>query len=365
MSTIDSIVVESHDKHIEADLYQDGLLVRELDVVDSGGVDISKRDGVRRSARLTIIDEDGDLVPGAAGDILAPPSELRLRRGASAPDGTTATYDLGVFNLSVASVRETGNDLRIEVVAYDRARRVRRNRWTEPYVIAAGTNYATAIQELVDDRLPGLTYSFATTAHTTPLVVLGEEAQNDPWADAQKLAEAIGYELYFDSAGICTLQPEPDPDTGSPDLVLEDNEDATIVELSKKIDDEPGYNGVIVIGEGTGLDVPVRAEAWDDEPSSPSYYLGDCGRVPRIYRSPLIATQAQADDAAAALLRRELGVLEDVSFSAIANPRLDVSTVVRLVNTRALVEANYLIETLSMPLDGDIMTATTRARRIV
>jgi hypothetical protein len=357
-------LAHSHTKTVTAAVYHRGALQAELDVVLDGTVDISRRDAVRRTCRITLVAETVDLVAARAGDLLAPPAELRLRRGIVMPDGTVEDAPLGVFGISVHEITDTGEDLRIAVTGYDRARRVRRNRWTDLYVIPAGTNYADAIADLVEDRAPGVTMSFTPTTATTPQIILGAEADNDPWDDAQKMATAIGCELFFDAEGVLVLQPEPDPDIGDPDWVYAEGADATILSVARSIDDEPGYNGVIVIGEGTGLDVPLRGEAWDDEPRSPSYYLGDWGRVPRFYRSQLFNSQAQVDEAAAALLRRELGALERVSFSAIANPRLDVSQVVSVVRGRARVDARYITETVRIPLGEDIMEATTRARRV-
>jgi len=87
-------------------------------------------------------------------------------------------------------------DLRV-----DQSRQVSRNTWQDVYYIAANTNYATAIQSIIDNRLPGLTYNFQSTPMKTPKIVLGTQLGNDPWQDAQDMATAIGFQLYFDAAG--------------------------------------------------------------------------------------------------------------------------------------------------------------------
>jgi len=100
------------------------------------------------------------------------------------------------------------------------------------------------------------------------------------------------------------------------------------------------YNGVIATGEGPEIATPVRAEAWDDDPTSPTYRYGLFGQVPYLYSSSLLTTQAKAQAAADAKLAQLLGKSTSLSWSQIVHPGLapldvvEVETVVSRTVTR-------------------------------
>lgn len=356
-------LTRSHAVVTRAEVLDGGTVVQTL-AITGGSVTVDKTAAVRRSCSVELVDPTGALVPADAADLLHPSSgnELRLWRGITLPTGDELV-PLGVFRLMKPAISDTGDALTMRIDGMDRTRRVQRARFTDVYVIASGTNYATAIQTLLASRVPSLTFSFATTTRTTPQLVF--EAGSDPWEAATSMATAIGYELFFDPAGTCVLRAEPDPSTDPVVWTYQEGADATVLSLDKDLDDEHTYNHVIVTGESSGNAAPVRAEARDDNASSPTYYLGDYGDVPYFYTSPLITTVAQAQDAADALLRRVLGVAEEVSFSAVVNPAHDAGDVMRITRARMRVDANYLLERVEVPLAAtDAMSTTTRKRVI-
>jgi hypothetical protein len=101
--------------------------------------------------------------------------------------------------------------------------------------------------------------------------------------------------------------------------------------------------------------------AYDDDPRSPTYYLGPFGLVPRFVSNPLIKSQVMGDRVAATQLRNHLGVTRSVNFSAVPNPALDAGDVVEIVYENGLVE-NHVIDVVTIPLapSGE-MTGETRA----
>lgn len=335
----------------------DGAVIDELEV-QGGTVKVERNSAVRRDARnLTIVDPAGDYVPASGGDLLHPATrnELKLYRGFHL-DGTVELVPLGVFGIQRPTADETRR--KIGLTGYDRARRVQRAKLTDTYVITAGTNYADAIRNLIASRVSGLTYEFMVTTRTTPLLVF--EAGDDPWEKAQKMADSLGAQLYFDAEGRCVLEPEPDV-SGLPVWTF-GADDATVLSADKDLDDEQTYNGAIVTGETTSAATPVRAEAWDDNPDSPTY-RGTFGEVPTFLTSQYITTQTQAQDAADALLARKLGVVENVGFDALVNPALDVGDVIGVERAWLRIDDVYLLDRLTVPLDHRAgMSAATRRR---
>lgn len=362
-AAFDAAIVNSHRLATLVEVLEGGVVTYSGLAITSGSVDVDGSASTRRTAKVTV--SDSSLVPADGFDLLAPyGNEIRLWRGIEYADGTTELLPLITAGIYEADTKG-GDTLVTSLDLYDRSRRISENRWTSPYVIAKGTNYATAIQTVLADRLSGLTFSFATTTELTPLIVLGDQPDGDPWEDAVKMAQAIGMELYFDPYGVCVLEDTPDPTTATPDWTYSEGDGAMILDASKKLTREGMYNGVVATGESTSNPSPYRYEVWDDVITSPTYYLGDFGRKPRFYSSPLIHSAAQAESAARSILAKSLGASEVVSFGTIVHPAHEAYDVVQIAVANAAISDRYLIESFSVPLDAESpMTATTRAQKV-
>lgn len=341
----------------------DGVVLAELKVT-GGNVSASESSAIRRTCSVTLVDPTGDLVPEVASDLLHPSAgrELRLYRGIS--HSSEELIPLGVFRMSRPKFSDYEGGLQIHITGYDRAKKIQRNRWTDPYTVEAGTNVATAVRSILLDRLDQPEPNLMVTTRTTPTTVFGLERENDPWSDLTSLAAAIGAEVFFDAAGIAVMRPVPDANVDPEVLTFTEGASATLIGLERDLDEERTYNGVIVTGEGAGVASPVRAEAWDTNTQSPTYYLGDYGKVPYFFHSPLITTTEQAQDAADATLRRVLSSTELLSISAVPNPALEPGDVVRVERDRLHVSAAYVVSSLTIPLTPEEpMKVSTRQRR--
>lgn len=344
-----------------ADVLSNGSVIATDLPLTAGSVDVDLSAEVRRRCSVSLIDDTGLLSPLSPGDDLSPyGNEIALHRG-FVIGGVPEVAPLGVFRISVAEIVDQGFHT-IALTGYDRARSVQRARLETPYTIAAGTNYATAIQDLIDSRLPNLTYNFTTTTSTTPLIVLPEES--DPWSEAMKMAASIGMVLYFDAAGVCTLTGEPDASNAEPVLTYEEGTNATVISYTDSFNDDTAYNGMIVMGEPPDL-APVRAEAWDADPDSPTYYLGPYGRVPQFLRSQFVTTQAQADDAARAGVLRQSGATERLTITTTVNPAHEAGDVTQVQRAGLEIDAPYVVESFNVPLEvTGSMSLAMRKRRV-
>lgn len=317
----------------------------------SGSVKVDRAGAVRRRCDLTLIDASGTLTPRSAQSLLAPyGNEVRLYRGAVLPDGTEAMVPLGVFGISAVAVDDGGGGVTIKIDGYDRARRVQRARFTVPYVIGKGTNVATAIRDLIDSRVPGLTYNLMPTSRTVGSQAVFDRG-GDPWDAASDLARNIGAELFFDADGVLVLRPEPDPKNDPVVWEYVEGAGTTMLRAQRKATDAGIYNHVVVSGEPTDAP-PVFAEAMDDDPSSPTYVSGEFGDVPYFITSTFIASQAQAQDAAAARLRRVLGSSEQMEVTALVNPAHEAGDVVRVRRGAAGLDALYVLDAFDVPLSA-------------
>lgn len=334
----------------------------------AGNVSIDSRRAVRRTCAITVQDPDGTLTPGPGGTsgLLTPfATELRLYRGIQFTDGTEELAPLGVFVVTSMKQTDASDGVQISIDGSDRSLRIARNRLREPYTIAAGTAVETVLRDLLRDRWADVTTDFPATGRNVGGRVLGAGAESDPWKAAVEIAETAGYDLAFDADGIARLRLIPDPLEDDAQETYADGDDAVLLAIDRNFNTATTYNGVIASSEASSVDSPVRAEAWDENPNSPTYRYGPFGEVPMFYSSSLIADAAQAATVAASQLQKQLGRTEAVEWSQIVNPAHDVLDVVRITRPRSQLDAVLLIDRLEVPLDpGSPMRAVARVREV-
>lgn len=333
-----------------------------------GDVSVDRTASIRRSCSITCIDSDGSWTPQGPQSVLTPfGTEIRPYRGVVYSDGTEEVQPLGVFRLAKADVTDKLGAVEIRLEAYDLSRTVKRDKFTSPYVIAAGTNVLQAIKDILARTFPDLDYDVISTALTTtaPRVY---DVGDDPWDAATELATSMGCDLYFDVLGGVVVAPPVDIDA-LPAAAFDyiEGESCTMTELGVSFSDEPGYNGVIVTGESHGDELPpVRAEAWDDEPSSATYRLGPYGEVPMFHSDQIIKTVADAQAVAAQLLQGLLGFSSSLDVTAMVNPALEAGDVVEVKRERSHVDGLFTADAFNVPMSKDgTQTLQLRQKRRV
>lgn len=351
----------SHRIATEVEVLTEGEVRKTITTAVGGSVTLDAKAQTRGRLDLQLTEDVADsLIPTRATDLLAPyGNELRVSRGIQFPDGTRELIRLGVYRIESPRPRSSAQGLELHVAGYDRSKRISDARFEAPFQIEQGENYADAILRVLQDAWPEMPYSFASTTLTTPQ--LFAEEQGDRWAFAQEMATSIGMSLYFDGDGVCQLRPAGSS-SSSPVVRLTEGEGGVLLEAERDWTREGTYNRVIATGENTGEDAPARGVATDDNPLSPTYYYGPFGKVPRFYVSQFITTDAQALDAAHAILNSELGTTQQVSFGALVDPRLEPDDVVQITRDALELDEIHVIDSLTIPLDvAGAMTGRTRA----
>lgn len=330
--------------------------VRRLVAVD-GEVTVDRTAAVRRAGKVSCIDPLGDFTPDSAGALLTPfGSEVRPYRGVRYGDGTEEVYPLGVFRISRCTIKEAsshggGSGVRIDLDMFDRSRTVARDKFLKAYTVPSGTNVLEAIRLIIARTFPDAEYdSVSTSLETTAPMIF--EAADDPWEAVSTLAASMGCEVYFDTEGRVTVAPPTDIDAlPAPDFTYIEGNGCTMIDLQAVYSDEPGNNGVIVTGESPGDELPpVRAEAWDLEPSSPTYRYGPYGEVPKFVTDSNVKTEAEAQAMADSLLRGMIGVPSQLSVTSWVHPALEAGDVVEVRRSRLHVNDTYTIDALNIPL---------------
>lgn len=356
-------IVQSHRLATQVEVLESGVVAGDpLTSVASGTVTLDARAQSRGRLDITILDDGAlGLIPAAATDPLAPyGNELRVSRGIRYPDNTTELVPLGVFRIDETEVSDSAGQLTVQIAGMDRSARIADARFEEPFQIPAGVNVATQILTLVQAAYPAVVSDFAPTPHVTGVMFIEEGA--DRWALCQQLATNAGMRLYFDGLG--TLIFTADSQSGIAATIAEGN-GGLLVSAGRRWTRQGAFNRVIVTGENTSVGVPVRAVATDTNPLSPTYYFGPFGPVPRFFQSQFIVTAAQAQDAANAMLARELGTTQSVNFGSIVLPHLEPGDVVRITRQRAGVDEDHIIDSLTIGLGADqAMSGATRATQV-
>lgn len=326
-------------------------------VAVGGDVTVDRTAAIRRGCRIECIDPTGEFTPTSAMSLLTPyGTELRPYRGVRYSDGSEELHPLGVFRISVATATESstsgGNSgVKINLTAYDRSRTVARDKFVNTFTIPQGTNLVFAIKRIIGRTFPDAEYDMVSTfmATTAPKVY---DVMDNPWDAATELAKSMGCDLYFDVEGRVVLAPPVDIDAmPSPDFTYVEGPGCTMIDLGVEFSDEPGNNGVIVIGESPGDDKPpVRAEAWDMEPTSPTYRYGPYGEVPMSVTDTNCKTVAQCRAAAESLLKGLIGAPSMLNVASWVHPALEAGDIVEVKRTKLGIDGLYAIDVLNVPL---------------
>ena len=332
----------------------------------SGTVTIDSRRSIRRQCSLEFIDTDGTLVPtNNRSSVLLPYNrEIKIWKGVVYGDGTEELVPMGVFGLTKVNVTDTAQGIKIQVEGSDRSLKVSKAKWYKhDFYISDGTAKETAIRNILLDRYPSVKTLFPATGQVCTLTYPTLDQSSDPWKESIKIAESAGMDLYFDENGVVRMRPIPDPDLGTPLITYEDGTDSVLTQLSRDLSSDDTFNGVIYTGEGTNLSIGVIGEAWDENPSSPTYRYS-YGEVPMFKSSPNVLTVAEAKDAALAELRKVVGASEKITWDQIVNPAHDVYDLVKITRTPSGIDATLMIDAISIPLDAKTaMNAVGRTRR--
>lgn len=269
---------------------------------------------------------------------------------------------LGVFQITDVQIADTDAGVELSIDGFDRSYKVSRNKWQKPKTVPSG-DVGTRLGNLLTDRYDDVELGFTTLGRDTAKVVLGQDQSSDPWSDMVEIADASGLDLFFDVDGVARLETYPVADVNS---VLETytlDEDGLLLSLDRRVSNEQTYNGVIVIVDNSKLDAPIRAEAWDEDPDSPTYRYGAYGEVPFFFETPHIMTSKEAQETAQRLLAKKQGLQEEISWSQIPNPALDVNDVVQVLDTTAGVRRVLIVDAMTIPLTIDA-PMTVKARTI-
>lgn len=371
-----------------AEVYRQNEKLMDVELL-SGSITDDKFAAIRRRCTVALR-PDSSIIPAADAKydrgLWPVGTELRLYQGLRyGTQYLSEELALGPYRIGRPSLAYDGTSVSLQVEGYDRSRTVSRARFTDTYVIKRGADYGVAIHDLVHSRVPWLDYDADFDFMDTRTILEDDgsyqwftpgitfDAQDDPWEKATEMAASIGAELFFrpdptaPSGAKCVLRLEPEVTHEEPVFRYTDQEDCILTGITRDLDDESAYNGVIVVAEDTDLPRPLRAEAWDTNPASPTYYdpdyphLSTFGAVPYFMTTRYATKQSQVDRAAKGNLEKRVGILENVQFTSIANFAHESGDVIQIERPEINVTGVFVLDVFSHTL-GPECTASGATR---
>lgn len=263
---------------------------------------------------------------------------------------------------------QTGGGTTVKVHCVDLAQSIARNKWRQMYTVPANIPASDAMLAMLLDRRPQQ-QKWRITPTPTQLVeegvIFGGQDQSDPWQDFRKFASAYGCECFFDNRGAFVFQPVPDPRTGIPVYRFTTSLNPVVTEAQKELSDEQTINWVVVKGASTSSTNAVQAEAFDNDPSSRTYVLGDWGIVSDVVTFPLAQTTDQCQQIANSILYNSLGAAETVTITHVPVPFLVPGDVIEIDVPNVKASGTYMIQTTAISAHSGMAQVTKAFRQSV
>jgi Domain of unknown function (DUF5047) len=291
-------------------------------------------------------------------------NEIFIERGIEYSDGLVEYVKLGYHRIQAPEQSTIpSSDSPIRIVATDRMQAIIEGRLLAPRQFLVGTTYGSVVASLINEIYPAavIEWDDATNTQTLTRSVIIEE---DRYAFINDLVTSLGKIWYWDYRGVLVVKNTPS--ATSVNYTVNHGTNGTLSSFARTLTREGAYNAVVVAGEGPDTQAPVRGVAIDNNSSSPTYFYGRFGQVPRFYTSQFLTTTTQCQTAALALLNQQLGLPYTLNFGDIVNPALEPYDVVEVKFSHNEAEETHILDTVDIPLTQDAaQSATTREQRVV
>ena len=299
-----------------------------------GGADLGELQAVSDSAPSVVMDDSAEIKTSLSGTFL--PSDVAdwltdEIRPELIIDGVV--YPLGVFAAATVSEArdETSRALRLE--AYDRCWVVKDN-YTETILsIPAGTNYLTAVKQLLASAGIGMIIETPTTQTLAETREDWDVGTSFLSIINDLLAEINYKQLWFNEQGAAVLEPAYIPtveniqhklDAGTvQSLMLPENERQTDVYSAPNV--------FLCICSNPDKSAPMTATAVNDNPQSPLSVSRRGRRIMRVEMVDNVASQNELDDYAARLRNESVYAGETISVTTALLPGFGVDDITAVI----------------------------------
>lgn len=344
-------LAQSHTALSKLVVLHSGRPVYTLSPID-GSVSAEAGRTVLRNLGATVADPTGVLGGGDVADLLSPyDSEIAAYRGLKV-SGASVWAPLGVFGITEKQIKGDGT---VALTGQDRAMKYQ-GPMSGGLAIGGQTPLEEAIALLLGTRNPGVKIQAWVSGFTVGPLLYAPDI--DVWAEAQKLAQSAGGWLYHDREGDLIFGPLA-PTTLRPVVVYAEG-DGLLIEAQRTENADQISNVIVVQSSRADNGTLIQAVAEDTDPTSPTYSRGRYGRRVKVITNEHVYTVAQAQQAAAVELQRELGRSESVTATVVPHPGLDVlDTAIVHRPQNGLINRALVIHAMTTPLTADAAMSIT------
>ena len=329
----------------------------------SGSVSVDYTRDERRSCDLELANFDGALVHKPDGFWYD--KVLRLFRGIEFYDESgLRSYEVTLGTFMIDRVTQARFPKTVKITARDYTKKCMLSKFGQATGFTAGTEIETVIAALasnagVHDRI------FPVTGKVLGVDTFFER-DSSRWDAMKQIAEAFGYELFFNAQGFLVMRSFIDPTLGAISHEFKTGPSTgNLVDWEKSTNDTRIFNHISVSGSDQTTS-PVWAESMNNNSISPTRIakLGD--RV-YSYDSAFVTTTQQAQDLADSYLKI-YGLEEfDVNLTSVPAPWLEAGEIIRFTDpdTPTGDPDRFLMTSFTIPMTLEPMTAVGRRVMIV
>jgi hypothetical protein len=314
--------------------------------VYAGQVQLDRTKLVRRTLSGVHVDATDD-----TWNLLSPPgTELRAFRGFRYPNGSSELIPVGRFLLDDLSETYGGEWDGAVDTAPDVMVRVQRAQFLTPRTFLAGTRISDVISTLVGEILGPVT-NLASSQATLLTDAVFDTDRGKAVTDS---ATSIGADVFCAPDGSPVIVDTPQ--LADPVWAVDTGDSGILYKASRQRRGSESYSAVAAVSQDVGGAPPWPPQvAYDDDPNSPTYYLGPFGLVPLFLPSALYGAPDQALAAARARLPLVSGAHAQLDIDAECNPALDGGDTIEVRLPRRLrgqtpVTEQHLVSALTVPL---------------
>lgn len=308
----------------------------------------------------------------AWGTVVPYRHEIYIERGVQYANGVKEYVGLGYFRVnSIEQDRPRADTATLikggllRITGEDRMSNLRDARVVSPIQFGSSASVSSVIDFLVQDVMPTVVTIYDTTnwpGGTAATTLLGSDhiVDQDRLKFIQELVTAYGKICYFDYAGRFVVKDAPKP-TGKPVYSINAGANGVLIAASRSISRDGVYNAVVASGEPAGEQAPVYGVAYDNNPTSPTFWGGGFGKVPKFFTSSFLTTSGQCINAALSLLNSSHGFPYTVSLGMVPNPALEAWDVVKVQYDESLYE-NHIADliTYGLSVEGPMRIETRK-----
>lgn len=319
-----------------------------------GDVTATLTSRVSRTCNITFPES---FYPYVATDLLAPYGNMvRATRGIEFAEGTTFAWTVFLGRIQEAVLNTDGT---CSIYAADLCADVVENQFLNPQNSQVGSTVSDEVTRLISDAVPNATFG---TFDVPNLPVQPLSWQLDRGQALDELAESASSFWYALAGGEFVLRRYAWTVPSTPVVTYADGNGGSVIDSSASRSREDVFNSLTVTGERLNGDDAVYATAFDNNPASPTYVLGNFGRRHQLLRLQTPSTQGAAAGAASDNLKRLTALVDTWSWDMSVDAALELGDTIML-NVRGRSDIIQVVSGFTVPLDlSGPMTVQGRSR---